>query len=115
MMHQRIKPQVRTPTANAAIHPLTHKSMISGVWLVTSRCVGNQPRRTSSEHPVNNNAPTVPRPVALAILARRLPVRTCELTDGPSSLFRASDGAMAEQSPGLISSFTTHCRAYPHT
>src|SRR5690348_492278 len=85
MMHQTSRPQVIMPTARAAIHELTQRSMIRSVLLVVPRSVGNQPFSTSGEHPVKTNAPASAKPVIEVIFMRRLPVRFCELTDGPSS------------------------------
>jgi hypothetical protein len=56
------------------------------VWLVVPRSVGNHPFCTSGEHPVKANAPASAKPVIVEIFLRRLPVRFCELTDGPSYL-----------------------------
>lgn len=57
------------------------------VWLVVSRSVGNHPRWASAEQPDKNNAPADVTAEILKILARRLLVRSCELTDGPSSCY----------------------------
>src|SRR5512141_88148 len=85
-MHQIIRPQVMTPTTSAAIHELTQRSMMRSVWLVVPRSVGSHPFCTSGEHPVKANAPASAKPVIVVICLRRLPVRFCELTDGPSYL-----------------------------
>src|SRR6478736_6838512 len=85
-MHQIIKPQVMMPTTSAAIHELTQRSMMRPVLLVVPRSMGNQPFSTSGEHPVKANAPASAKPVIVVIFLRRLPVRFCELTDGPSYL-----------------------------
>src|SRR6185312_8096130 len=87
MMHQSIRPHVRIPIRSTVIHVLTQRSWIIPVWLVVSRSTfGSQPRWTSAEHPVNNNAPEPAIAKTLATPFRRLLVRSCELTDGPSSL-----------------------------
>jgi hypothetical protein len=54
--------------------------------------VGNQPFCTSGEHPVKTNAPAIAKPVIEVIFMRRLPVRFCELTDGPSSMLLRPGG-----------------------
>src|SRR5690606_25146649 len=87
MTHQSINPQVNTPMTITAIHELTQKSWIAPVWLVVSRSTfGSQPRFASAEHPVSSNAPVPTKASTLALADPRLPVRSCELTDGPSSL-----------------------------
>src|SRR6478672_3691568 len=108
-MHQIIKPQVMMPTTSAAIHELTQRSMMRSVWLVVPRSVGSHPFCTSGEHPVNANAPASAKPVIVVICLRRLPVRFCELTDGPSYLL-LSPGRRKRS--GHTKSFTTRCRAY---
>lgn len=97
------------PTAKAAIHELTQRSMIRSVWLVVPRSVGSQPFSTSGEHPVKTNAPASAKPVIEVIFMRRLPVRFCELTDGPSSCCCLPAG---RRPTGHTKSFTTRCRAY---
>jgi hypothetical protein len=67
--------------------------MIRSVLLVVPRSVGSHPFSTNGEHPVKTNAPAVAKPVILAIFLRRLPVRFCELTDGPSYLLLLLPGA----------------------
>src|SRR6478752_10689499 len=108
-MHQIIKPQVMMPTTSAAIHELTQRSMMRSVWLVVPRSVGSHPFCTSGEHPVKANAPASAKPVIEVICLRRLPVRFCELTDGPSYLL-LSPGRIERS--GHTKSFTTRCRAY---
>src|SRR6476620_11286544 len=108
-MHQIIRPQVMMPTTSAAIHELTQRSMMRSVWLVVPRSVGSHPFCTSGEHPVNANAPASAKPVIVVICLRRLPVRFCELTDGPSYLL-LSPGRRWRS--GHTKSFTTRCRAY---
>ncbi|MFP3570752.1 hypothetical protein SB772_42670, partial [Paraburkholderia sp. SIMBA_030] len=65
------------PTAKAAIHELTQRSMIRSVWSVVPRSVGSHPFSTSGEHPVKTNAPATAKPVIEVIFTRRLPVRFC--------------------------------------
>ncbi len=60
------------------------------VLLVVPRSVGSHPLSTSGEHPVKTNAPAIAKPVIDEIVLRRLPVRFCELTDGPSYLMLLS-------------------------
>src|SRR6478672_2909483 len=103
-----IRPQVMVPTTSAAIHELTQRSMMRSVLLVVPRSVGIHPFSTSGEHPVKTNAPAVAKPVIVVIFLRRLPVRFCELTDGPSYLLLLPRKLRA----GQTKSFTTRCRAY---
>ena len=56
------------------------------VLLVVPRSVGSHPLSTSGEHPVKTNAPAIAKAEIVVIVVRRLPVRFCELTDGPSYL-----------------------------
>ena len=64
-----------------------------------SRSVGNQPLWTSDEQPDKNNAPADVTAEILKILARRLLVRSCELTDGPSSCYVQVRHSRANESP----------------
>ena len=60
--------------------------------LVVPRSVGSHPFSTSGEHPVKTNAPAIAKLVIVVIVLRRLPVRFCELTDGPSYLLLLLSG-----------------------
>ena len=60
------------------------------VLLVVPRSVGIHPFSTSGEHPVKTNAPAIAKLEIVVIVLRRLPVRFCELTDGPSYLLLLS-------------------------
>jgi hypothetical protein len=63
--------------------------------LVVPRSVGSHPLDTSGEHPVKTNAPATAKPEIEVIVLRRLPVRFCELTDGPSYLLLLPGGSIA--------------------
>jgi hypothetical protein len=62
--------------------------------LVVPRSVGSHPFVTSGEHPVKTNAPAIAKPEIEVIVLRRLPVRFCELTDGPSYLLLLLPGCL---------------------
>ena len=61
------------------------------------RSVGSHRFSTSGEHPVKTNAPAIAKPEILVIVLRRLPVRFCELTDGPSYLLLLPGHPLAPQ------------------